>query len=53
MTISEMMASPFASTLAPKGRKGSYMVLCSLSFSILQMMGHNRGINLANNMAMN
>ena len=36
MTIGEMIASPFASALAlemaPKGRKGSYMALFSMSF---------------------
>ena len=52
MTIGEMIASPFASTLAlqmaPKGRKGSYMALFSMSFSISHMVGHNGGMNLAN-----
>jgi len=52
MTIGEMIASPFASALAlemaPKGRKGSYMALFSMSFSISHMVGHNGGMNLAN-----
>ena len=52
MTIGEMIASPFASTLgldmAPKGRKGSYMALFTMSFSISHMVGHNGGMNLAN-----
>lgn len=51
MTIGEMIASPFASTLAldmaPKGRKGSYMALFTMSFSISHMVGHNGGMNLA------
>jgi predicted MFS family arabinose efflux permease len=51
MTIGEMIASPFASALAlemaPKGRKGSYMALFSMSFSISHMVGHNGGMNLA------
>lgn len=52
MTIGEMIASPFASALAlemaPNGRKGSYMALFSMSFSISHMVGHNGGMNLAN-----
>lgn len=52
MTIGEMIASPFASTLAlemsPKGRKGSYMAMFTMSFSISHMVGHYGGMNLAN-----
>ncbi len=52
MTIGEMVGSPFSSALAlemaPKGRKGSYMGLYSMSFSISHMIGHNGGMNLAN-----
>ncbi|GEQ85749.1 MFS transporter [Patiriisocius marinistellae] len=51
MTIGEMVGSPFSSALAlemaPKGRKGNYMGLYSMSFSISHMVGHNGGMNLA------
>ena len=50
MTVGEMISSPFASALAlsiaPKGRKGSYMGLFSMSFSISHVVGHNLGMNL-------
>ena len=46
-----MIASPFSSALAlemaPKGRKGSYMGLLSMSFSISHIVGHSSGMNLA------
>lgn len=50
MTIGEMIASPFSSALAlemaPKGRKGSYMGLFSMSFSISHIIGHSSGMNV-------
>lgn len=49
MTVGEMIGSPFANALAldmaPKGRKGSYMGLYSMSFSISHIIGHNAGMN--------
>ncbi len=51
MTLGEMIGSPFSNTLAlsmaPKGRKGSYMGLYSMSFSFSHIFGHNGGMNLA------
>jgi len=45
-----MIGSPFSNALAlemaPKGRKGSYMGLYSMSFSISHIIGHNGGMNL-------
>lgn len=53
LTLGEMIGSPFSSALAleiaPKGRKGSYMGLYSMSFSISHIFGHNGGMNLAEN----
>ncbi|MCH2489615.1 MAG: MFS transporter [Flavobacteriales bacterium] len=50
MTLGEMIGSPFSNALAlemaPKGRKGSYMGLYSMSFSISHIIGHNSGMNL-------
>jgi predicted MFS family arabinose efflux permease len=50
MTVGEMIGSPFSNALAlemaPKGRKGSYMGLYSMSFSISHIFGHNGGMNL-------
>jgi predicted MFS family arabinose efflux permease len=50
MTLGEMVGSPFSNALAlemaPKGRKGSYMGLYSMSFSISHIVGHNSGMNL-------
>lgn len=50
MTIGEMIGSPFSNALAlqmaPKGRKGSYMGLYSMSFSLSHIFGHNSGMNL-------
>jgi len=50
MTLSEMIGSPFANALAlhmaPKGRKGTYMGLYSMSFSLAHIFGHNSGMNL-------
>ena len=52
MTIGEMIGSPFSNALAlemaPEGRKGSYMGLYSMSFSISHIIGHNGGMNLVN-----
>ncbi|MGB6268526.1 MAG: MFS transporter, partial [Olleya sp.] len=49
MTLGEMIGSPFANALAldmaPKGRKGSYMGLYSMSFSISHIIGHNAVMN--------
>ncbi|MBL4663263.1 MAG: MFS transporter, partial [Flavobacteriaceae bacterium] len=45
MTLGEMIGSPFSNSLAlemsPKGRKGSYMGLYSMSFSLSHIIGHN------------
>jgi len=53
LTVGEMVGSPFSSALAlemaPKGRKGSYMGLYSMSFSIAHIFGHNGGMNLVAN----
>lgn len=50
MTIGEMIGSPFSNALAlsmaPKGRKGSYMGLYSMSFSFSHIFGHNGGMHL-------
>jgi len=50
LTLGEMVGSPFSSALAlemaPKGRKGSYMGVYSMSFSISHIFGHNGGMNL-------
>ena len=50
MTIGEMIGSPFANALAlemsPKGRKGSYMALYSMSYSLSHIIGHNGGMNM-------
>ncbi|QIE60555.1 MFS transporter [Rasiella rasia] len=52
MTVGEMIGSPFSNALAlemsPKGRKGSYMGLYSMSFSLSHIFGHNGGMNLVN-----
>lgn len=49
MTIGEMIGSPFSNSLAldlsPKGRKGSYMGLFGMSFSISHVIGHNASLN--------
>lgn len=50
MTLGEMIGFPFSNALAlemaPKGRKGSYMGLYSMSFSFAHLIGHNGGMNL-------
>ena len=50
MTLGEMIGSPFSNALAismaPKGRKGSYMGLYSMSWSFAHIIGHNMGMNL-------
>jgi MFS family permease len=52
MTLGEMIGAPFSNALAlamsPKGRKGSYMGVYSMSFSISHIVGHNSGLNLVN-----
>jgi|TARA_R110002072_G_scaffold131586_2_gene271314 predicted MFS family arabinose efflux permease len=52
MTVGEMIGSPFSNALAlemaPEGRKGSYMGLYSMSFSVSHIFGHNGGMNLVN-----
>ena len=52
MTLGEMIGSPFSNALAlsmaPKGRKGSYMGVYSMSFSLSHIIGHNSGMNLVN-----
>jgi predicted MFS family arabinose efflux permease len=50
MTLGEMIGFPFSNALAlemaPKGRKGSYMGLYSMSFSFAHLLGHNGGMNM-------
>ena len=50
LTIGEMISSPFSNAIAlemaPKGRKGSYMGVFSMSYSIAHIVGHNTGMNL-------
>lgn len=57
MTLGEMIGSPFSNSLAmsmaPKGRKGSYMGLYSMSFSFSHIIGHNGGMNLTNTFGFN
>ena len=57
MTIGEMVGSPFSNALAlsmaPKGRKGSYMGLYSMSFSLSHIIGHNSGMNLVDTFGFN
>ena len=57
MTLGEMIGSPFSNALAlemaPKGRKGSYMGLYSMSFSISHIIGHNAGMNLVDGLGFN
>lgn len=52
MTMGEMIGAPFSNALAlsmsPKGRKGSYMGVYSMSFSLSHIVGHNGGMNLVN-----
>lgn len=52
MTLGEMIGFPFSNALAlemaPKGRKGSYMGLYSMSFSFAHLIGHNGGMNMVN-----
>ncbi|MAN59955.1 MAG: MFS transporter [Flavobacteriaceae bacterium] len=54
MTLGEMIGSPFSNALAlemaPKGRKGSYMGLYSMSFSLSHIIGHNSGMNLVDSL---
>lgn len=49
MTLGEMIGFPFSNALAlkmsPKGRKGAYMGLYGMSFSISHIIGHNAGMN--------
>lgn len=57
MTIGEMIGSPFSNALAlemaPKGRKGSYMGMYSMSFSLAHVIGHNSGMNLVDKLGFN
>lgn len=50
MTIGEMIGSPFSNALAlsmaPKGRKGSYMGLYTMSWSASHIIGHNGGMQM-------
>ena len=52
MTLGEMIGFPFSNALAlemaPKGRKGSYMGMYSMSFSFAHLIGHNGGMNMVN-----
>jgi len=57
MTIGEMIGSPFSNALAlemsPKGRKGSYMGLYSMSFSVSHIFGHSGGMNMVDTYGFN
>ena len=57
MTIGEMIGSPFSNALAlemaPTGRKGSYMGVYSMSFSISHIFGHNLGMNMVDSFGFN
>jgi len=57
MTLGEMIGSPFSNALAlemaPKGRKGSYMGLYSMSFSLSHIIGHNSGMNMVDTFGFN
>jgi predicted MFS family arabinose efflux permease len=57
MTLGEMIGSPFANSMAlemaPKGRKGSYMGLYSMSYSFAHILGHNGGMNLVDHFGFN
>lgn len=57
MTLGEMIGSPFSNALAismaPKGRKGNYMGLYSMSFSFSHIFGHNSGMNLVDSYGYN
>lgn len=52
MTLGEMIGFPFSNALAlemaPNGRKGSYMGMYSMSFSLAHLIGHNGGMNMVN-----
>ena len=52
MTLGEMVGFPFSNALAlemaPKGRKGSYMGMYSMSSSFAHLIGHNGGMNMVN-----
>src|SRR5690606_12233805 len=52
MTLGEMIGFPFSNALAlemaPNGRKGSYMGMYSMSFSVAHLIGHNGGMNMVN-----
>ncbi|MCB0458147.1 MAG: MFS transporter [Flavobacteriaceae bacterium] len=54
MTLGEMIGSPFSNALAismaPKGRKGSYMGLYSMSWSFAHIIGHNMGMNFVDSL---
>jgi len=49
MTIGEMIGSPFSNALAlsmsPKGRKGSYMGMYTMSWSLAHIVGHKGGMD--------
>lgn len=53
LTIGEMIAFPFSNSFAlnrsDKRKKGSYMALYSIAFSISHIFGHNSGMQLINN----
>ncbi len=57
MTLGEMICFPFSNALAlemaPKGRKGSYMGLYSMAFSLAHLIGHNTGMNLVDGFGFN
>jgi predicted MFS family arabinose efflux permease len=50
MTLGEMIGSPFSNALAlsmaPKGRKGSYMGMYTMSWSLAHIIGHNGGMQM-------
>ncbi len=50
MTLGEMIGSPFSNALAismsPKGRKGSYMGMYAMSWSLAHIFGHKGGMDM-------
>ncbi len=57
MTLGEMIGFPFSNALAlemaPKGRKGNYMGMYSMGFSLAHIFGHKSGMNLVESFGFN
>ncbi len=53
MTFGEMIGFPFSNALAlemaPKGRKGNYMGMYAMGFSVAHIFGHKSGMNMVEN----